>query len=278
MKKGVLSSLLVVLLLATSVVAIGCPPEEEDPPAEDPVEERLVVGGSSSVYVVAVLLAERFMEKHPHIVVETHSVGSTAGVVGAHEGTFDIGMSSRWLKGDEPGWGLGEFVICHDAIAAIVHPDNPVENLTMEEVRKIFLGEITNWNEVGGKDVPITVIIREEGSGTRGAFEDIVHEDIEPVPTLIKIGTGGVRAAVAGDPSAIGYITIAALDETVRALKVDGVAPTAAAVLAGDYGIARPFLFLTYGEPDPLERKFIDFVLGPEGQDMLADEGMVRVD
>jgi phosphate transport system substrate-binding protein len=240
-------------------------------------EERLRVGGSSSVYEVHVLLAERFMEKHPHIVVKSHSVGSTAGIVGAHEETFDIGMSSRWLEDEELGWGLKKFVICWDAIAAIVHPANPVRDLTMEQLTKIFLGEITNWKEVGGKDMPITVIIREAGSGTRAAFEDMVHEDIDPVPTIILVGTGGVRAGVAGDPSAISYITTAAVDETVRALKIDGVEPTAEAVLAGDYGIARPFLFVTKGEPSPLEQKFIDFVLGPEGQQMLADEGMVRV-
>ena len=269
MKKGVLSSLVVVLLLATSVVAIGCPPV---------VEDRIVVTGSTSVYEVVVYLAERFMEKHPDIVVETHSIGSTAGIVGAHDGTADIGMSSRWLREGELGWGLGEFVICHDAIAPIVHPDNPVQGLTMEQLRKIFLGEITNWNEVGGKDLEITVIIREAGSGTRGAFEDIVHEDIYPDPDVILTGTGGVKAGVAGDPAAISYITIAAVDETVRALKVDGVEPTAAAVLAGEYEIARPFLLLTDGDPDPLEQKFIDFVLSPEGQDMLEDEGMVRVD
>jgi phosphate transport system substrate-binding protein len=274
MKKRMLL-IVMVLLLAVSMVAIGCPPPRE---VEEPaVEGRLVVGGSSSVYVVTVLLAERFKEKYPGVVVEAHSVGSTAGIVGAHEGTFDIGMSSRWLKGDERGWGLAEFVICHDAIAPIVHPANPVRNLTMEQLRKIFLGEIRNWKEVGGKDMLITVIIREEGSGTRGAWEDIVHKDIDPVPTLIFVGTGGVRAGVAGDPAAISYVTIAAVDGTVRALKVDGVEPVAKAVLAGDYKIARPFLFLTKGELSPLEQKFIDWVLGPEGQQMLADEGMVRV-
>jgi phosphate transport system substrate-binding protein len=240
-------------------------------------EERLRVGGSSSVYVVHVLLAERFMEKHPHIVVKSHSVGSTAGIVGAHEETFDIGMSSRWLEDEELGWGLVHEVICWDAIAAIVHPANPVRDLTMEQLTKIFLGKITNWAEVGGKDMPITVIIREAGSGTRAAWEEILHEDIYPFYTTILPGTGGVRAGVAGDPSAIGYITIAAVDETVRALKVDGVKPDAEAVLAGDYGISRPFLFLTEGEPDPLEQKYIDFVLGPEGQQLLADEGMVPV-
>lgn len=271
MKKGIWVLIGIVALVAIGIGVII------RPPAEMPAE-RVVVGGSTSVYVVTVLLAERFMEKHPGVVVETHSVGSTAGIVGANEGIFDIGMSSRWLREAELAWGLDVIVTCHDAIAPIVHPDNPVRELTMEQVNKIFLGEITNWMEVDGKNMPITVIIREAGSGTRGAWEDIVHEDIDPEPTLILVGTGGVRAGVAGDPSAISYITVAAVDGTVRALKVDGIEPTAEAVLAGDYEIARPFLFLTKGERLPWQQAFIDFVLGPQGQQMLADEGMVRVD
>jgi len=280
MKKWI--GVMVVLLLVGLLGFAGCAqPTPDEPAPADPAAAELtgtiVVGGSTSVYVVAASLAEQFMEKHPGVIVETHSLGSTAGIVGANEGTFNIGMSSRWLDGDEPGWGLKEFIICHDAIAPIVHLENPVTNLTMEQLKGIFLGEITNWREVGGNDLGITVIIREDGSGTRGAWEDIVHEDIDPVPTLILTGTGGVKAGVAGDPSAISYITAAALDEAVRALKVDGVEPTAEAVLGGQYAIARPYLFLTKGDPSPLAQQFIDFVLGQEGQQFLEDEGMVRV-
>jgi phosphate transport system substrate-binding protein len=255
------------LLLAVSMVATGCPP---------PVE-TLRVGGSTTVYYVALPLKERFMERYPHIVVEMHSVGSTAGIVGVNEGTFDIGMSSRWLRGDEPGWGLTEFVVYMDGLVPIVHPTNPVRDLTMEQLKGIFTGTITNWKEVGGKDMPIAVIIREEGSGARGAFEDIVHEDIAPEPTVILVGTLGVKAGVAGNPAAISYITPAAVDATVKALTVDGVEGTAENVLAGTYPIIRPALFLTKGAPSPLEQRFINWVLGPEGQRMLADMDMVPV-
>jgi phosphate transport system substrate-binding protein len=265
----VIASLLVGALVGGGLVWALRPPVPE--------VQELTVGGSSSVYVVAVHLAEKFEKKHPNIRVEMHSVGSGPGIMNTYKGVFDVGMSSRWLEDEELEWGLHHSVICHDAIAPIVHPDNPVTNLTKDQLTKIFLGEIRNWKEVGGKDKEITVIIREYGSGTRDAWEEILHEDIYPYYTLVKVGTGGVRAAVAGDPSAIGYITIAAVDETVRALKVDGVPPVAEAVLAEDYGISRPFLFLTKGEPDPLERKLIDFVLGPEGQQFLADEGLVPV-
>jgi phosphate transport system substrate-binding protein len=212
-----------------------------------------------------------------------HSVGSTPGIVGANEGTFDIGMSSRWLREAELAWNLTQFVVYHDALAPIVHPTlfrhptNPVTDLTMEQLKGIFTGTITNWKEVGGPDLRITVIIREEGSGARGAWEDAVHEDIDPAPTLILSGTGGVKAGVAGDPSAISYITPAAVDASVKALKVEGVAATAANVKAETYAITRPALFLTKGQPSPLEQTFLDWLLGPEGQRMLADVGMVRV-
>jgi phosphate transport system substrate-binding protein len=259
--------IMMALLLAVSVVATGCPPPQEE----------LEVGGSTTVYVVTLPLAERFMERYPNIVVEMFSVGSTPGIVGVHEGTYDIGMSSRWLREGELGWDLTQFVIYHDALAPIVHPTNPVTDLTMEQLKGIFTGTITNWAEVGGKDMPITVIIREEGSGARGAWENAVHEDIDPAPTLILLGTGGVKAGVAGDPAAISYITPAAVDASVKALTVEGVAATAANVKAETYAITRPALFLTRGEPSPLEQKFIDWILGPEGQQMLEDAGMVRV-
>jgi phosphate transport system substrate-binding protein len=286
MNKKIIIVMMAVLLAVSIAVLGGCAPQQADPAAPGAVPEgapaealtgRLVVGGSTSVAVVADYLAERFMAAYPGIVVEVHHTGSGAGITGANEGAVDIGMSSRWLEAEERGFGLSEFVICHDALAPIVHPDNPVTDLTLEQLRKIFLGEIANWTEVGGNDLPITVVVREAGSGTRDAWEGIIHEDIEPYEELVGMGTGGVKAMVAGDPSAISYVTVAALDETVRALKVGGVEPTAETVLAEEYAITRPFLFVTKGDPSPLAQQFIDYVLGPEGQQLLADEGMVRI-
>jgi phosphate transport system substrate-binding protein len=257
-KKPVVALVMAALLAASVSVAQG-------------LTGRISVGGSTTVHVVAVPLAERFMEKHPGVVVETHSVGSTAGVVGAREGTFDIGMSSRLLRGEEPGWGLKEFSIWRDGLVPIVHPDNPVRNLTMEQLAGIFTGQITNWQEVGGRNQRITVIIREEGSGARASWEDHVHEDVDPAPTVILVGTGGVRAGVAGDPAAISYVSIPAVDPTVRALTVDGVEATLAIVEAGEWPISQTYLFLTRGDPSPLAQEFINFVLGEEGQAILRD-------
>lgn len=258
---------LAVVLLASLVT--GC--------VERP-EETLVITGSTSVAPVGELWAEAFMEAHPHVRVDVHSLGSTAGIVGAYEGTNDIGMSSRYLRGDELGFGLSTRVAARDAIVAIVHPDNPVDELTTEQLYRIYAGEITNWKEVGGPDAPITAITREEGSGTRGAFEDMVMDD-EPIyaGTITLIGAGGVRAGVVGNPDAIAYISLWGVDETVRALKIDGVMPTVDTVLAGDFEIARPYLLVTLGEPDELEEKFLDFVLSEEGQAIVRDKGLVPV-
>jgi phosphate transport system substrate-binding protein len=266
--------IVVALLVGVGMVAAGCPPAQN---GEDPLAGTLDVGGSTTVFVVTAPLAERFMERYPDIVVEMHSIGSGPGIVNVRDGVLDIGMSSRWLREAELAWNLTQFVVYHDALAPIVHPTNPVTDLTMEQLKGIFTGTITNWAEVGGPDLRITVIIREYGSGARGAWEDAVHEDIDPAATLILSGTGGVKAGVAGDPSAISYITPAAVDASVKALTVEGVAATAANVKAEIYAITRPALFLTKGQPSPLEQKFIDWILGPEGQQMLEDAGMVRV-
>lgn len=256
-KQLILALVTAALLAASTAIAQG-------------LTGRITVGGSTTVHVVAVPLAERFMEKHPGVVVETHSVGSTAGIVGAREGTFDIGTSSRMLRDEEPGW-VREFSIWRDGLVPIVHPNNPVTNLTMEQLAQIFTGQITNWREVGGSDQRITVIIREEGSGARASFEDHVHEDVDPAPTVILVGTGGMRAGVAGDPAAISYVSIPAVDQTVRALTVDGVEATIAAVEAGDWVISQTYLFVTLGDPSPLEQEFINFVLSEEGQGILRE-------
>jgi phosphate transport system substrate-binding protein len=205
-----------------------------------------------------------------------HSVGSTAGIVGVHEGRYDIGMSSRPLRGDELLWNLTQFVVYDDALVPIVHPTNPVTDLTMAQLRGIFVGNITNWREVGGKDQKIIVIIREAGSGARGAWEDIVHRGIAPKPTVILPGTLGVRGGVAGNPAAISYITPAALDPSVRALTIGGLVANVTTVRDGTFPITRPGLFLTKGAPSPIEQAFIDWLLGPEGQGLLEEAGMVR--
>lgn len=230
------------------------------------------VVGSTSVQPLSEELASAFREKHPQVSVNVAGGGSGAGIKAAQEGTADIGVSSRELKPEEKGT-VKEFMIAKDGIAVVVHPQNPVKELTLDQVRKIFAGEITNWKDVGGKDAAINVFTREEGSGTRGAFEEIVMKDRKiSGKAVVQQSTGAVRTAVAGDPNGIGYISLGSVNESVKVLAVDGVKPGKETVLDGSYKISRPFLYLTKEEPTGLVKAFIDFVLSPEGQAIVGQE------
>jgi phosphate transport system substrate-binding protein len=271
--------LLLVLALLTMVVIAGCGQEEAPEPKPTEGEQKtqlegtIAVAGSSSVAPLAEVLAEAFMAEHPGVRIDVESIGSSAGIKAAIDGTADIGTSSRELK-DEEAPQVYRIQVCADGIAIVVHPQNEIANLTKEQVRKIYTGEITNWKDVGGSDAAIAVITREEGSGTRGAFEKIVMgKDAEILKgAIVQPKTGAVRAAVAGNPDGIGYVSMGALDDTVKALDIDGIAATVNNIQAGKYPIARPFLFVTKEEPTGLAKEFIDFCLGSEGQAVVAKD------
>lgn len=238
----------------------------------------LTLAGSTSVQPFAELLAEEYMGQHPDSPpINVQGGGSTAGIQAAQTGAADIGMSSRGLRGDETG--LQTITIARDAIAIIVNPKNPVGDLTLEQIRAIFSGEVANWNEVGGDDHPITLVTREEGSGTRGAFQELVMGEAEiSSGAIVQDSNGAVREIVAGDPHAIGYISLGIADEREKVLKVDGVEPSIETVEGGEYRLVRPFLFVLKGKPQGLAKDFIDFALSPEAQELLTQEGLIRVD
>lgn len=238
----------------------------------------LTLAGSTSVEPFAELLAEEYMTQHPQSPpINVQGGGSTAGIQAAQTGVADIGMSSRELRDDETG--LQTITIARDAIAIIVNPRNQVSDLTLEQIRAIFSGQITNWRAVGGNDHPITLVTREEGSGTRGAFQELAMGKEEILgEAIVQDSNGAVRELVAGDPYAIGYISLGIADERVRVLKVDGVNPSIESVEKGEYLLVRPFLFVLKGEPQGLAKDFIEFVLSQGAQDLLTQEGLVRVD
>ena len=233
--------------------------------------------GSTSVEPFAGLLAERYMAEHPASApINVQGGGSSAGIQAAQSGSAEIGMSSRWLKEGERG--LETILIARDAIAIIVHPSNLLSDLTLNQVREIFAGRIENWSSLGGSDQPITVVTREEGSGTRGAFEELIMEGERiTLAALRQDSNGAVRVIVAGDPGAIGYISLGIVDERVKPLSIEGVVPSQETVSSEAYGLVRPFLFLVRGEPQGLAKEFIDYVLSPSGQEILEEEGLVRV-
>jgi phosphate transport system substrate-binding protein len=232
---------------------------------------RLVIAGSTSVQPLAEELAEEFMARHPAVRIQVQGGGSSAGIAAAGSGAADIGTSSRKLKAEESG--LNEVTLALDGIALVVHPANPVKNLTADEARRIFSGEITDWKQVGGKPGRIMAVTREAGSGTRGAFEELVMGGASiSTKAIVQGSTGAVRSSVAQARQAIGYVSIGALDRTVKAVSLDGVPPTEANVRNKAYRLARPFLFLTKGRPSGVAKAFIDFALGEEGQRVVARE------
>ena len=236
----------------------------------------LTIAGSTSVQPFAEKLAETYMANHPGLSINVQGGGSTAGVRAAETGAAQIGMSSRHLKAGEEA--LRQVTIALDGIAIIVNAANPVAGLSRADVAAIFAGEIPRWSRVGGPDRPIHFVTREEGSGTRGAFEEMVmgKKDIAP-RALVQDSNGAVREIVASDPDSLGYISLGLVDRRVRAVAVDGVLPTHETILAKRYAVVRPFLFLSREEPAGSTRAFIDYVLGPEGQRLLGLEGLIPV-
>ncbi|MGQ9677802.1 MAG: phosphate ABC transporter substrate-binding protein [bacterium] len=236
---------------------------------------RLIVAGSTSVQPFADLLAELYMNNHPGVEINVQGGGSTAGIHAVQNHICNIGMSSRPLSKEEQH--LTQWTIALDGIVVIVHKQNPVRDLTLEELRAIFTGKIRNWQELGRENKKITLIIREEGSGTRGCFEEMVMQGAPFArDALVQDSNGAVREIVAGDLSAIGFISFGLVDERVKPLSINGIVPTESTIASRTYPIARKFLFLTNGEPGVLARSFIEFVLSPQGQKALVDEGLIK--
>ena len=236
--------------------------------------------GSTSMEKLANALSEAFMEEYPDVTVTAEFVGSGAGIEAVTNGTADIGNSSRSLKDEEKAAGVVENVVAIDGIAVCVDPANEVADLTKEQLTNIYNGTVTNWKEIGGADEPIIVIGREAGSGTRGAFEELVDlKDACKYANELD-STGAVIAKVASTPGAIGYASLDALDDSVKALSLEGVEATAENIKAGNYFLSRPFVMATKGEiseQNDLVQAWFDFVLGDEGQQVASEVGLITV-
>jgi len=236
----------------------------------------ITIAGSTSVMPFTEKLAEYFMLDHPDFVINVQGGGSTAGVQACLNRTVDIGMSSRNLKDDEKT--LNTITICNDGIAIVVHPNNTINNLTLEQIRDIFNGRIKNWKDLGWIDRRIDAVTREEGSGTRGSFEELVMNKMEiDDGIMVQDSNGSVKEIIATDPYAIGYISLGLLDKRVKGLAIDGIAPTVENIKNGSYLIVRPFLFITNGTPGEKVRLFIDYVLSNDGQTILKKEGLIDI-
>lgn len=248
--------------------------------ADTELSGTILMVGSTSMEKLANALAESFMAEYPGVTVNAEFVGSSAGVEAVNNGTADIGNSSRNLKDEEKEAGAVENIVAIDGIAVCVDPANTVTGLTKQQLTDIYSGTITNWSEVGGSDGPIIVVGREAGSGTRGAFEEILGVEDSCAYANELDSTGAVMAKVASTPGAIGYVSLDAVDDSVTALALEGVEPTVENIKAGDYFLSRPFVMATKGEigaQSDLVQAWFDYVLGEEGQSVAQTVGLIPV-
>lgn len=235
--------------------------------------------GSTSMEKVIGALGESFMEANKGTTFTYNPTGSGSGIQAVSEGRCDIGLSSRALKDDEKTSGLKETTLALDGIAIIVNPQNPVQDLTLEQIAKIYTGEITNWKDVGGEDAEIVRIGREAGSGTRDGFESITDTKDACQYRQELTSTGDVIATVSQNPNAIGYASLAAIKDSVKALTVNGVAPTEATVKDGTYLVQRPFVLVTKEGAALSEtaQKFFDFATSADAASIISAAGAVPV-
>ena len=256
--------------LCVSGMLVGCGKQENGTVSTD---------GSTSMEKVIGSLKETFEAENKEITVTYNPTGSGTGITAVEEGRCDIGLSSRDLKDEEKAKGLEETVIAYDGIAIIVNPENTVDDLTIEDIAKIYTGEITNWKEVGGQDAEIVLIGREAGSGTRDGFESITQTAENCQYRQELTSTGDVITTVAGNPAAIGYASLASVKDSVKALKVDGTAPSEATIKDGSYKVQRNFVLVTRKDTELSDaaQKFFDYITSSDASEIIKQAGAVPV-
>jgi phosphate transport system substrate-binding protein len=264
------------LFAAFSAAALfpGAAKEEGGGPAQGsapqaPAPYTVTVAGSTSVNPLMELLVAEYRKQHGNVSFNISATGSGDGIKAVPAETAEIGMSSRELSASEKGTGIEEHLIAIDGIAVIVNTANPLSNLTLDQIRDIYTGAVTDWGQVGGRAGKIAVVSREPGSGTRGAFEEIVKFQDKLVKGAVEFdGTGAVIAEISRNADAVGYISLGSVNSSVKALNVGGTAATTANVINGSYQISRPFLLLTKrGKSlNPETTAFLDWILTPPGQ------------
>ena len=239
------------------------------------------MAGSTSMEKLANAVAESFMAKYPDVTVTAEFTGSSAGIEAVTAGSVDIGNSSRALKDEEKAAGVVENIVAIDGIAVIVDPANTVKDLTKDQLISIYKGEAKNWSELGGADAPIVVVGREAGSGTRGAFEELLKIEDACAYASELDSTGAVIAKVASTPGAIGYASLYAVNETVTAVALEGVDPTVENIKAGNYFLSRPFVMATKGEisgQSAAVQELFAYLGSDEGEEVIKGVGLITVD
>lgn len=259
--------LTIVALAALLALSSGC---------GDGTAERagqVIVTGSTTILPIAEVAASEFDDAHAGAKVLVSGAGSSEGIANVSSGVADIGTSSRDLKPEEEGLGLVDTPIAYDAIAVIVNPSNPVRSLTKQQVKDVFQGRVTNWSELGGPDLEIGLVNRDEASGTREAFGKLVlDKEAFDQHAVVLPGTGQVRSVVSQSRGAVGYISLGFITDEVAPVAIDGVVPTVEAAIDGTYKVRRLLHFFTKGEPSGLTKEFVDYMLSPAVQNGAVEE------
>lgn len=260
-----IQTICVVAALGALTLAAGCGKSREG----------ITMAGSTAFQPFAEKLAEQYMMTHPEVSITVQGGGSALGVQTALSGTAQIGMADL-VKLPAEADALKSLIVARDGIAVVVNPVNTLSALTMDQIRDIFNGKINNWKQVGGADHPIAVVSREAGSGTRSSFEQIVGEVKLTDNALIQNANGTVRETVAKDANAIGYVSHGLISERIKAETVEGVPCTEAAIMAGTYKLVRPIFLLTKADASPACNAFLDYILSPEGQGLIHQNGLIK--
>lgn len=292
MKKRILALTMAVAMMATCMTGCGKSDQtnssnntaaDDDANAgssnsTETLSGAVTLAGSTSMEKLCEALSESFMEKYPDVTVTVEYTGSGAGLESLAAGSVDIGNSSRSLKPEEVEAGAVENVVAIDGIAVITDKENEVKDITAEDLAKIYKGEITNWSELDGSDEAIVVIGREAGSGTRGAFEELLEVEDACAYAQELDSTGGVLAKVASTPGAIGYVSLDVVDDTVSEVALNGIEATEENILAGNYLLSRPFVMATKGEiskQSETVKAWFDYVTGDEGKSIISSVGLI---
>lgn len=288
MKKKILTGLIAAGVLVASLGLAGCGGSDDSGSGSGSGDSgsaasgSVVIAGSTSVQPLSEAMSEVYMEENPDVTVEVQGGGSGQGIKSIEDGIADIGSLSREVGEDEKGSISEEYVIAKDGVAVIVNADVNVDDLSLEQIKGIYTGEIKNWSEVGGDDAEITVVSREEGSGTRGAFTEITGVTVDDVDNttkdaLVQPSTGAVKETVSTTPNSIGYVSLGSLDDSVKVLTVEGVEATSENVVSGDYKIQRPFVYVVGSEVSETAQAFIDFAMSDEGQKIVEENDFIPV-
>lgn len=274
--KTSIAALVAAAVLVLAVLTAGC---VSTPSQDTDASGTISITGSTTILPVAQAVAEIYMDNHKAADIQISGGGSGVGVTAVTSGTADIGMLSRDLKSSEKeGKNLKEYVIGRDGIAIIGNPSNTVSDLTLAQIKDIYQGKITNWNELGGADAEIVLVGRDSTSGTREFFTEFVLKKEDAAKTMQEFNSNGsVQKNVAQTPGAISYISLEYVDSTVKAFTIDGVIPSITTVIDGTYPINRPLLMITDGEPAGLAKDYLEFILSEDGQNILRDNGFIPV-